>query len=84
MEWYIWYYVYFLEGKYVPRAILVDLEPDTMNTVRGDPFGQLFRPNNFIFGRWKRTFSSLRMISTNNLSISKERLENMQILLMGF
>lgn len=32
------------------RAILVDLEPGTMDSVRNGPFGQLFRPDNFIFG----------------------------------
>ncbi|KAH7983944.1 hypothetical protein HPB52_015677 [Rhipicephalus sanguineus] len=37
-------------GKYVPRAILLDLEPGTMDSVRSGPFGQLFRPDNFIFG----------------------------------
>ena len=37
-------------GKYVPRAILVDLEPGTMDSVRSGPFGQLFRPDNFVFG----------------------------------
>lgn len=39
-------------GKYVPRAVLVDLEPGTMDSVRAGPFGQLFRPDNFVFG-WK-------------------------------
>ncbi|KAH9582476.1 Tubulin beta-2B chain [Schistosoma haematobium] len=38
-------------GKYVPRAILVDLEPGTMDSVRAGPFGQLFRPDNFVFGQ---------------------------------
>jgi len=38
-------------GRYVPRAILVDLEPGTMDSVRAGPFGQLFRPDNFIFGQ---------------------------------
>lgn len=38
--------------KYVPRAALVDLEPGTMDSVRSGPFGQLFRPDNFIFGRF--------------------------------
>ncbi|CAL4104893.1 unnamed protein product, partial [Meganyctiphanes norvegica] len=38
-------------GKYVPRAILVDLEPGTMDSVRQGPFGQLFKPDNFIFGQ---------------------------------
>lgn len=46
--------VYFNEassGKYVPRAVLVDLEPGTMDAVRAGPFGQLFRPDNFVFGQ---------------------------------
>nr|XP_012416059.1 PREDICTED: tubulin beta-7 chain-like isoform X6 [Odobenus rosmarus divergens] len=38
-------------GKYVPRAILVDLEPGTMDSVRSGPFGQIFRPDNFVFGQ---------------------------------
>lgn len=38
-------------GKYVPRAVLVDLEPGTMDSVRASPFGQLFRPDNFVFGQ---------------------------------
>uniref|UniRef100_A0A672FKX3 Tubulin/FtsZ GTPase domain-containing protein n=1 Tax=Salarias fasciatus TaxID=181472 RepID=A0A672FKX3_SALFA len=45
--------VYYNEAsshKYVPRAVLVDLEPGTMDSVRSGAFGQLFRPDNFIFG----------------------------------
>nr|XP_054376912.1 tubulin beta-8 chain isoform X3 [Pongo abelii] len=38
-------------GRYVPRAVLVDLEPGTMDSVRSGPFGQVFRPDNFIFGQ---------------------------------
>ncbi|XP_073966657.1 tubulin beta-1 chain-like [Choristoneura fumiferana] len=38
-------------GKYVPRAVLVDLEPGTMDSVRSGPYGQLFRPDNFVFGQ---------------------------------
>ena len=38
-------------GKYVPRAVLVDLEPGTMDSVRSGPFGQIFRPDNFTFGK---------------------------------
>nr|BAM69088.1 beta-tubuliln [Creolimax fragrantissima] len=38
-------------GKYVPRAVLVDLEPGTMNSVRAGPNGALFRPDNFIYGQ---------------------------------
>ncbi|XP_029357101.1 tubulin beta-1 chain isoform X6 [Echeneis naucrates] len=45
--------VYFNEahgGKYVPRALLVDLEPGTMDSIRGSRIGALFRPDNFIHG----------------------------------
>ncbi|KAJ8260297.1 hypothetical protein GJAV_G00179350 [Gymnothorax javanicus] len=45
--------VYFNEahgGKYVPRALLVDLEPGTMDSVRGSQIGKLFRPDNFVHG----------------------------------
>ena len=38
-------------GRYVPRAILMDLEPGVMDSVRAGPFGQLFRPDNFVFGQ---------------------------------
>ncbi|CAG9120332.1 unnamed protein product [Plutella xylostella] len=38
-------------GHYVPRAVLVDLEPGTMDSVRSGPYGQLFRPDNFVFGQ---------------------------------
>ena len=37
-------------GHYVPRAILLDLEPGTMDAARSGPFGKLFRPDNFVFG----------------------------------
>uniref|UniRef100_A0A3Q3FBX4 Tubulin/FtsZ GTPase domain-containing protein n=1 Tax=Labrus bergylta TaxID=56723 RepID=A0A3Q3FBX4_9LABR len=37
-------------GKYVPRAVLVDLEPGTMNSVKSGPYGQIFRPDNFVHG----------------------------------
>uniref|UniRef100_A0A3B3Q7A0 Tubulin beta 3 class III n=1 Tax=Paramormyrops kingsleyae TaxID=1676925 RepID=A0A3B3Q7A0_9TELE len=44
------YYNEASSSKYVPRAILVDLEPGTMDSVRSGAFGHLFRPDNFIFG----------------------------------
>lgn len=45
------YYFSMTGGKYVPRAVLVDLEPGTMDSVRSGPFGQVFRPDNFVFGK---------------------------------
>ncbi|CAF1383558.1 unnamed protein product [Adineta steineri] len=38
-------------GKYVPRAVLIDLEPGTMDSVRAGSYGQLFRSDNFVFGQ---------------------------------
>ncbi|KAK9498085.1 hypothetical protein O3M35_003967 [Rhynocoris fuscipes] len=40
-----------LEENFVPRAILVDFEPGTMDSVRSGPFRQIFRPDNFVFGQ---------------------------------
>lgn len=45
------YYNEIGSNKYVPRAVLVDLEPGTMDSVRSGPLGGLFRPDNFIFGQ---------------------------------
>ncbi|ORD94201.1 TBB2 [Enterospora canceri] len=38
-------------GKYVPRAVLVDLEPGTMDAIRNGPHSELFRPDNFVVGQ---------------------------------
>jgi tubulin beta len=38
-------------GKYIPRALLVDLEPDAIDYIRSGPFGQIFRPDNFDFSQ---------------------------------
>ncbi|KAF9592144.1 hypothetical protein IFM89_012573 [Coptis chinensis] len=38
-------------GRFVPRAVLMDLEPGTMDSVRTGPYGQIFRPDNFVFGQ---------------------------------
>ncbi|KAB5573575.1 hypothetical protein DKX38_000769 [Salix brachista] len=38
-------------GRYVPRAVLMDLEPGTMDSLRTSPYGQIFRPDNFVFGQ---------------------------------
>ena len=37
--------------KYIPRAVLTDLEPGTMDSVRAGTFGALFRPDNYIYGQ---------------------------------
>lgn len=46
--------VYFNEGqggRYVPRAVLTDLEPGTMDAIRAGKHGTLFRPDNYVFGQ---------------------------------
>ncbi|CAJ2507545.1 Uu.00g087310.m01.CDS01 [Anthostomella pinea] len=46
--------VYFNEGareRYVPRAVLVDLEPGAVDAVRSGPYGGLFRPDNIVTGQ---------------------------------
>ena len=45
------YYHEVMGGRYVPRSILTDLEPSVLDSIRSAPFGQLFRPENFIFGK---------------------------------
>ena len=38
--------------RYVPRAILMDLESGIRHSVRAGPSGRLFRPVNFVFGQF--------------------------------
>jgi len=45
------YYNEAMGGKYVPRGILVDLEPGTMEATKASPYGALFRPDNFVYGQ---------------------------------
>ena len=35
----------------VPRAILGDLEPGTMDSIKAGRMGRIFRPDNFVFGQ---------------------------------
>jgi len=39
------------EQRYVPRSILCDLEPGTLDSIRAAPLGQLFRPESFDFAQ---------------------------------
>jgi len=47
-------------GRYVPRAVLTGLDAEPMDAVRAGPFGQLYRPDNFVFrqrgagGNWAK------------------------------
>jgi tubulin beta len=35
-------------GKYVPRAVFVELEPGAIGAARASPLGELFRPENLV------------------------------------
>merc|ERR1712080_106087 len=56
------YYNEAMGGKYVPRAVLVDLEPGTMDSVRAGPMGHIYRPDNFVFGQLN---ADLRKLAVN-------------------
>lgn len=46
--------VYYTEAdkkRYVPRSVMVDLEPGTMDSLRASPYGGVFKPDNFVFGQ---------------------------------
>lgn len=45
------YYNLSSTGKYVPRAVIVDLEPGTVDAIKASSFGALYRPDNFINGQ---------------------------------
>jgi len=45
------YYTEAADKKYVPRAILVDLEPGVLDGIRSGPLGQLFKPDSYISGQ---------------------------------
>ncbi|KAK6789710.1 hypothetical protein RDI58_013510 [Solanum bulbocastanum] len=38
-------------GRFVPRDVLMDLEPRTMDNIRSGPYGQISNPDNFVFGQ---------------------------------
>ena len=46
--------VYFKEssnGRHVPRAVMVDLEPGVIDTMKESPKGRFFNPDNFIYAQ---------------------------------
>lgn len=36
--------------RYVPRSVLVDLEPGTLDVIKASPMGRLFKPDNSVMG----------------------------------
>lgn len=45
------YYNESSNGRYVPRAAMVDLEPGVIDVIKNSKRGQLFRPDNFVYGQ---------------------------------
>jgi len=37
-------------AKFIPRAVLVDLEPGTMDVIKASSIGPVFKPDNMVFG----------------------------------
>jgi len=67
-------------GRYVPRSVLIDLEPSVLEAIRSSEFGELHRPDNFIFGKtgagnnWAkgRHTEGAEMLETSIEAIRKE------------
>lgn len=52
-----------------------------MDSVRAGPFGQLFRPDNFVFGQVNKTISSLYRVAlvTIGLKVTTRKVLNLSI-----
>nr|CAD2165818.1 unnamed protein product [Meloidogyne enterolobii] len=50
-QYYNTFYTESSNGKYVPRAIFVDLEPSVIDEIRVGPYRQLFHPEQLITGK---------------------------------
>ena len=56
-------------GKYVPRAVLVDLEPGTMDSVRSGPFGQITDQTILYLGKVELETTGPRVITQKELNL---------------
>ncbi|CAL8145402.1 unnamed protein product [Orchesella dallaii] len=61
--------------NYVPRSILIDLDPSSLESTRCSPTGQLFRPDNFIFGKVGAGNNFARGMYTDGVDIRDMSLE---------
>ncbi|PVU94743.1 hypothetical protein BB561_002293 [Smittium simulii] len=85
--------VYFEEShtkRYVPRAVLIDLEASVIDTIRASPFGKLFRPENIVTGstgagnNWaKGYYTEGAELIDETLEITRKEIEKCD-LLSGF
>ncbi|VDN06290.1 unnamed protein product [Thelazia callipaeda] len=58
-------------GKYVPRAVYIDLEPTVIDEIRSGPFKQLFHPEQLISGKEDAANNYAR----GHYTIGKEHIE---------
>eukprot|EP01122_Echinamoeba_exundans_P003309 TRINITY_DN13429_c2_g1_i1.p3 TRINITY_DN13429_c2_g1~~TRINITY_DN13429_c2_g1_i1.p3 ORF type:complete len:449 (+),score=137.63 TRINITY_DN13429_c2_g1_i1:80-1426(+) len=58
-------------GKYVPRAVLADLEPSVIDQVRTGPYKKLFHPNQLVSGKEDAANNYAR----GHYTVGKEKLE---------
>lgn len=56
----------------MPRSVLVDLEPGTMDSIRAGPFGALFRPDNVIHGKHTFIKSITDTLSKNDIILMED------------
>lgn len=45
------YYNEGAEGRFVPRSVMLDLEPGVVDNVKSSKLGGIFHPDNFVFGQ---------------------------------
>lgn len=72
----------------MPRSILVDLEPGTMDSVRSSKIGPLFRPDNFIHGMYSMLLANQPSKPTNGpnlpLPLFKNKTKTLLLLMWLF
>ena len=70
--------VYYTEadgGKYVPRSLLVDLEPGVIESIKNSSIGGLFKPDNVIYGTGGGENNWAKGFYTEGTEMVKEVLE---------
>jgi hypothetical protein len=62
-------------GKYAPRALLIDLEPDVIGAVSASPLGELLRPGSHVNQNAARVTTGLRA-TTQGLGTNSPNFRN--------
>lgn len=68
--------VYFREGahkgRYVPRVTMVDLEPSSLDAIRGGRMGHIFSPDDFVGGQYGKDVMGKRLtVDCGNVWLSR-------------